>query len=118
MLHAALLIDSAAVSASGGETFERIDPVSHEISTRASAANVEDALRAANAAARAFPAWSQTPPSERRALLNAAADILLRRTNDFVEAMIAETGATASWGQFNCRLAASMLREAGAMAAS
>ena len=116
MLHAALLIDSATVSASGGETFERMDPVSHEISTRASAANVEDAERAANAAARAFPAWSQTPPSERRALLNDAADILQRRTGDFVEAMIAETGATAAWGQFNCRLAANILREAGAMA--
>ena len=116
MLEAALLIDSATVSASGGETFERMDPVSHEISTRASAANVEDAQRAANAAARAFPAWSQTPPSERRALLNDAADILQRRAGDFVEAMIMETGATAAWGQFNCRLAANILREAGAMA--
>ena len=115
MLEAALLIDSVAVSASSGETFERMDPVSHEISTRTSAANVEDAGRAANAAARAFPAWSQTPPSERRALLNDAADILQRRTDEFVEAMIAETGATAAWGQFNCRLAANVLREAGAM---
>jgi len=116
MLEAALLIDNAAVGAAGGETFERIDPVSHEVSTRASAASVDDAVRAANAAARAFPSWSATPPSERRELLNKAADLLERRTGDFVQAMIAETGSTASWGQFNCRLAASVLREAGAMA--
>ena len=86
------------------------------MSTRASAASVDDAVRAANAAARAFPVWSATPPSERRAFLNKAADILERRTGDFVQAMIAETGSTSSWGQFNCRLAASVLREAGAMA--
>lgn len=116
MLEAALLIDNAAVGAAGGQTFERIDPVSHEVSTRASAASVEDAVRAANAAARAFPEWSATPPSERRAFLNKAADLLESRTQDFVQAMIAETGATASWGEFNCRLAASVLREAGAMA--
>jgi acyl-CoA reductase-like NAD-dependent aldehyde dehydrogenase len=116
MLEAALLIDNAAVTAAGGETFERIDPVSHEVSTRASAASVDDAVRAANAAARAFPAWSATPPSERRELLNKAADILERRSDEFTQAIIAETGSTASWGQFNCRLAANILREAGAMA--
>ena len=116
MLEAALLIDNAAVGAADGQTFERIDPVSHEVSTRASAASVEDATRAANAAARAFPAWSATPPGERRALLNRAADLLESRSADFVQAMIAETGATTSWGEFNCRLAASVLREAGAMA--
>lgn len=116
MLEAALLIDNAAVGAAGGQTFERIDPVSHEVSTRASAAGVDDAVRAANAAARAFPVWSATPPSERRAFLNKAADLLEQRTADFVQAMMAETGSTSSWGQFNCRLAASVLREAGAMA--
>ncbi|MCI5073860.1 aldehyde dehydrogenase [Oricola sp.] len=116
MLETALLIDSAMVSATRGETFDRLDPVSLEVSTRASAASTEDAVRAANAAARAFPGWSSTVPSERREILNDAASLLLQRADDFVEAMISETGSTASWGQFNCRLAASMLLEAGAMA--
>lgn len=116
MLEAALLIDNAAVEAADGQTFERIDPVSREVSTRASAASVDDAVRAANAAARAFPAWSATPPSERRALLNKAADLIEQRTNDFVQAIVTETGSTVAWGKFNCRLAASILREAGAMA--
>lgn len=116
MLEAALLIDSAAVPASNGETFERIDPVSREVSTRACAASIDDAVRAANAAARAFPGWSATPPGERREFLNKAADILIGRSDDFVEAVVAETGSTMAWGQFNCRLAASILREAAAMA--
>lgn len=116
MLEAALLIDSDLVPATGGQTFERIDPVSRAVSTRASAATVDDANRAANSAARAFPAWSETSPSERRAVLNKAADLVIERSEDFVAAMIAETGSTAAWGEFNCRLAASILREAGAMA--
>lgn len=115
MLEAALLIDSATSRASNGETFERRDPVSREVSTRASAASVEDAVRAANSAARAFPVWSALTPGERRDFLDGAARILLRRTEDFVDAIISETGSTASWGRFNCRLAASILREAGAM---
>jgi acyl-CoA reductase-like NAD-dependent aldehyde dehydrogenase len=116
MLEAALLIDSEIVHATDGEVFERLDPVSRTVSTRASAASVDDAVRAANAAARAFPGWSVTPPSERRDKLNAAADAVLERTEDFVDAVISETGGTAGWARFNCKLAASILREAGAMA--
>ncbi|HQZ13262.1 MAG TPA: aldehyde dehydrogenase [Devosia sp.] len=115
MQSAALLIDDALAPASDGGTFDRHDPVLRSVATRASAASVKDALRAANAAARAFPAWSQTSPSERRACLNRAADLLLARQDDVTDAMISETGATRGWAGFNCALAASMLREAAAM---
>ncbi len=115
MLDAALLIDSQSVAATAGATFDRIDPVSRAVATRASAASVDDAAHAANVAARAFPAWSRTPPGERRAILNRAADILLERSADFAEAMITETGATRGWALFNCRIAASILRDAAAM---
>lgn len=115
MLDAALLIDSEPVAATAGATFDRIDPVSRAVATRASAASVDDAAHAANVAARAFPAWSGTPPGQRRALLNRAADILLERTADFAEAVIAETGGTRGWADFNCTIAASILRDAAAM---
>ena len=112
MHSAALLIDGAWAPASGEATFDRIDPVSRQVATRAAAASVEDAVHAANIAARTFPAWSNTPPSERRACLNAAADRLLERMDDFAETVMAETGGTRSWSDYNCRLAASILREA------
>ena len=112
MLNAALLIDGEQAPASGEATFDRIDPVSRQVATRAAAASVEDAIHAANIAARTFPEWSQTPPSERRACLNRAADRLLERMDDFAETVIAETGGTRGWSDFNCRLAASILREA------
>lgn len=115
MLNAELLIDDVAVMAAGEATFDRLDPVTREVATRAAAASVEDATHAANVAARAFPVWSATPPTQRRACLNRSADLLLARTDDFIEAMITETGGTRGWAIFNCQLAANILREAAAM---
>jgi acyl-CoA reductase-like NAD-dependent aldehyde dehydrogenase len=63
----------------------------------------------------ARPAWSETGPGERRALLLKAADLLESRTEDFCRLMTEEIGATAPWAGFNVMLAANMLREAAAM---
>ncbi len=115
MLDAALLIDNKPTKASGEATFDHPDPVLRTVATRAAAASIEDAVHAANVAARAFPKWSATPPTERRALLNAAADALEARKEKFVEAVIAETGGTRGWAEFNVGLAANVLREAAAM---
>ena len=79
------------------------------------AATAADARHAANVAASSFPEWSRTPPSERRAVLNKAADILLGRTEEFVRVIHLETGGTRAWAELNCRLGAAILREAAAM---
>lgn len=115
MLHVNLMIGDREMSAADGRTFERIDPLTGEIATRAAAATVADAMAAADAAAAAFPAWAALGPSERRARLLAAADTLDTRAEDFAESMISETGATAPWAAFNVHLAANMLREAASM---
>ncbi|MBX3578730.1 MAG: aldehyde dehydrogenase [Rhizobiaceae bacterium] len=82
---------------------------------RPAVSTVADAVHAANVAAAAFPAWSRTPPSERRAILNRAADILLDRSEEIVATISAETGGTRAWGVLNCRLGAAILREAAAI---
>ncbi len=110
-----LLIDNEDVAAISGASFERRDPVTGEVATRAAAGGVADAKRAVDAAAAAFPAWSKTSPSERRALLNKAADLMAARAGDFSALMTRETGATGPWGGFNTMLAANILREAAAM---
>ncbi|MET0533813.1 MAG: aldehyde dehydrogenase [Steroidobacter sp.] len=114
-MNANLLINNEDVDASGGATFERRDPMTREVATRAAAATVKDALAAADAAQAAFPAWSNTGPTERRALLLRAADELQRRVADFTETVVSETGATAPWAGFNVMLAANMLREAASL---
>ena len=49
-----LLIDNRQVDADGGKTFERRNPVSGDTVTRAAAASVADANRAAASAGEAF----------------------------------------------------------------
>lgn len=109
-----LLIDGTDVSAEGSGTFDRLDPVTGSVATRAAAARTADVDRAVRSAAKAFPAWSKTGPSERRKILNKAADLLEARTPEFIEVGIAETGATGPWMGFNVMFAAKILREAAA----
>ena len=110
-----LLIGGREIAAKSAALFERRNPVSGELVTRAAAAGSADALAAADAAAAAFPAWSGLGPSARRAKLNKAADVLEARAGDFAAAVRDETGSTAGWGHFNVHLAAAMLREAASM---
>ena len=110
-----LLINDLDVAAANGTTFVRKNPINGTIASTAAAAGKDEAIAAANAAAAAFPAWSALGPSERRARLNRAADLLQSRAGDFVAIMTAEIGAASAWAQFNVRLATNMLREAAAM---
>ena len=110
-----MLINGLEVSAEGGRTFERRNPLDGSVATRAPAASAADAVAAVDAAAEAFKTWSQTGPSERRMLLLKAADALEAKTPKFIEAVPAETGATAMWAGFNVMLAAGMIREAASL---
>ena len=109
------LIDGEVHHAEGGATFERNDPVTLQVATRAAASTVSDANKAVEAAAAAFPAWSQLGPSAKRAVLLKAADMLDAKAAEFTNLMITETGATGPWAGFNVFLAASMIREAASM---
>jgi acyl-CoA reductase-like NAD-dependent aldehyde dehydrogenase len=115
MLDTTLLIGDRDPAATGGATFERRNPVTGEVATRAAAATATDAVAAADAAATAFPAWSALGPNARRGLLLKAADELASKADEFVSLMASETGATAGWAGFNVHLAAGMLREAASM---
>ncbi|WP_422060738.1 aldehyde dehydrogenase [Sphingopyxis sp.] len=95
--------------------FERTNPLTGAVASRAQAMPASDMPAVAARAAAAFPAWAATGPNARRALLMKAAAALEARGDDFVEAMTSEIGATRGWAMFNLNLAASMLREAAAL---
>lgn len=113
-----LLIGGEWTEASGGNTFEKADPLTGQPVTVAAAAGREDARRAVEAARDAFQGWADTPAGERRALLNRAADLLMERAPEVAGVMTEEVGGTFGWGMFNCDLASRMLREAAAQAYS
>lgn len=114
-MNISLLINGADRPASDGRTYDRIDPFTEKLASRAAAASLEDAAAAVDAASAAFGTWSKTGPGQRRAILMKAADIMDSKVDEFTRLMIEETGATAPWAGFNVMFAANILREAGAM---
>jgi len=95
--------------------FTRINPITGELASSAPALKAADVPAIAARAAAAFPAWAAQGPNARRAVLMKAADALAARKDEFVAAMMAETGSTAGWAMFNLTLAAGMVREAAAL---
>jgi acyl-CoA reductase-like NAD-dependent aldehyde dehydrogenase/ABC-type branched-subunit amino acid transport system ATPase component len=115
MKHVSLMIGDRDVFAADGRTFDRIDPFTGNVASRAAAASIGDAIAAADAAAAAFPAWAAIGPGERRRMLLKAADLLNAKGAEFSALMTAECGAIGPWGHFNSHFAASLMREAAAM---
>ncbi|NEI10960.1 aldehyde dehydrogenase family protein [Rhizobium leguminosarum] len=114
-MNISLLINGADRAASSGRTYDRLDPFTEKLASRAAAASLEDVAAAVDAASAAFGAWSKIGPGQRRAILMKAADIMDSKVGEFTRLMIEETGSTAPWAGFNVMLAANILREAGAM---
>jgi len=110
-----MLINGLKVTAEKNATFERRNPLDGAVATRAPAASPADAVKAVEAAAKAFKTWSETGPGERRMLLLKAAEKLEAKLPQFVEAVSAETGATGMWAGFNVMLGAGMIREAAGL---
>jgi acyl-CoA reductase-like NAD-dependent aldehyde dehydrogenase len=101
--------------ASGGETFEDHDPFTSEVVAAVPAGTREDAKRAIDAAAAAFPAWSQTPPGERQRIFLKAADILESRTEDVASWLTRETGSTFGFAMFQLQFVPGLYRQAAAL---
>jgi len=111
-----LIIDNQVRDAQGGRTFERRNPLNDELVSTGAAASVDDALDAVESAAKAFTSWSTSGPSQRRAVLLKAADLIEARAGEFIETMMAEVGAAQAWAGFNVFLTANLFREAAGLA--
>jgi acyl-CoA reductase-like NAD-dependent aldehyde dehydrogenase len=98
-----------------GETFDDTDPFSGDVVARVSAGGREDARRAVEAAAAAFPAWSQASPETRQAIFLKAADILESRGDEVVDLLARETGSTFGFAMFQLHFVAGLLRQAAAI---
>jgi acyl-CoA reductase-like NAD-dependent aldehyde dehydrogenase len=104
------------VDAAGGGAFEDLNPYTGEVVATVAAGAREDARRAVQAAAEAFPAWSQTPPAERQRIFLAAADLLEGRSEEVVGLLASETGCSFGFGMFQMGFVAGLLRQAAGTA--
>src|SRR5688500_17715345 len=94
-MDAGLFVDGVWVNGRAG-VLDNVDPgtgVPVGQVSLASQEQVEQALRAAEAA---FPAWSATPPAARGMILRRAADLLAERVDEATATILLETGKTAA----------------------
>src|SRR5215216_3850693 len=103
------------VEASGGKTFEDNDPFTGEIVASVPAGTREDARRAIEAGAEAFPAWSQTPPAARQQIFLKAADVLEARSEEIAAWLTRETGSTFGFAIFQLHFVPGLFRQAAAL---
>jgi acyl-CoA reductase-like NAD-dependent aldehyde dehydrogenase len=104
------------VDASGGETFDDLNPFSGDVVARVPRGTRDDARRAVEAAAEAFPAWSRTPPAERQRIFLKAADLLEARAEEVAGWLIRETGAAFGFSMFQLHFVPGLFRQAAALA--
>jgi acyl-CoA reductase-like NAD-dependent aldehyde dehydrogenase len=104
--------------ASEGATFEDRDPFTGDVVANVSAGTRDDARRAIDAAAAAFPEWAQSLPAQRQAIFLKAADILESRRDEVVGLLARETGCSFGFGMFQMSFVPGLLRQAAAAAYS
>ena len=109
-----MFIGGKWVDAANGKTFEDMNPYTGEVYAYLAAGKREDATRAIEAAKAAFPEWSSMPPSARRKVFLKAADIMERRQDELVKAMMEEVGGTIGISMFQMFFVPGLYRSAAA----
>src|ERR1700721_2937074 len=87
-------------SAESKKLFDVFRPYDRSVYARGPAGGRAEAKLAVEAAAKAFPAWSQTTPAERARLFFKAAEIVKRRRAEIADILAFETGSTISFAPF------------------
>jgi len=98
--------------AEGNKLFDVFRPYDRSLYARVAAGGRAEATRAVEAAASAFPAWSQTTPAERARLFFKAAEVVKRRRAEIAEILAIETGSTISFATFQQDLVAATIEQA------
>ena len=93
------------------KTFDVVSPRTGAVTHRCGSASVDDARRAVDAAAAAFPSWRQTVPSARRDIFLKAADVMETRRGELIGYLTAETGGTEAWANFNINTTIDIIRD-------
>jgi aldehyde dehydrogenase (NAD+) len=109
-----MFIGGKWVDAADGQTFEDLNPYTGEVYAHLPAGKREDAARAIEAAQAAFPEWANSPPSLRRKIFLKAADIMERRQDELVKAMMEEVGGTIGISMFQMFFVPGLYRSAAA----
>jgi aldehyde dehydrogenase (NAD+) len=106
------------VDAANKQTFDDHNPYTGEVFAKVPLGKREDAKRAIEAAAAAFPEWAAAAPSVRRRCFLKAADIMEKRQAELISILSEETGSTIGIAMFQMFFVPGLYREAAAQAYS
>lgn len=95
---------------SSARTFEVRDPATSEVIAVVSDGTADDAVRAVDAAATAFPAWAETAPRERAEVLRRCYDMMVAATDRLVALICGENGKSAADARAEIGYAAEFFR--------
>jgi acyl-CoA reductase-like NAD-dependent aldehyde dehydrogenase len=91
---ATMIIESERTKAASGKTYEVRNPATGEVVDEVPAGGPADVDRAAQAAAKAFPAWSRLAPNKRAEILHKAAHHMLGKVDEIAPLLTREQGKT------------------------
>jgi len=100
------------VDARNNGRFADTNPYNGETIATVPTGKREDARRAIEAAAAAFPGWAATPPAVKRKLFLKAADVMERRQDELVHILMEENGSTMGIAMFQMFFVPGLFREA------
>ena len=107
-----LFINGEWVDSINGSIKDNLNPADGNVIARIHQADREDFEKAFAAAAEAFKTWGRTLANEREKILMKAADILEQRMQDYVQAIVTDTGGTQLKAGFEAAFVVNMLRSA------
>ena len=85
-------VNGARVAGTGERFGDVFDPATGEVAARVPLASAAETARVIDAAAAAFPAWRDTPPLRRAAILFRFKELLDRHTDEIAQLIAAEHG--------------------------
>ena len=107
-----LFIDGEWVDSVSGTIKDNVNPADGDVIARIHQADKEDFEKAFAAAEQAFKTWGKTLANEREKILMKAADILETRLQDYIDAIVSDTGGTLLKAGFEANFVVNMLRSA------
>jgi aldehyde dehydrogenase (NAD+) len=95
--HDQIFVDNKWVPSQGTDWIDVVNPATEEVIGRVIRGTAGDVDLAVQAAARAFPAWAQTPAEERADALRRLADLIAKKADEITPLIVSEVGQPISF---------------------
>lgn len=110
-----LFIGGQWVDATGGRSFDVLNPLDDSLYARAAHGTGDDIRKAVAAAKEAFKTYRDTTPTERERMLLRVAEIMEERQGDLINCLVDEIGSTIGKAMFEFGKGLAMVRAAAGM---